>query len=52
MELSGGEGRPGLKWVTVAGAVTAPGTFQVPLGVSIAEMLNWPVIRFLKICGH
>ncbi|MGI6677702.1 MAG: 4Fe-4S dicluster domain-containing protein [Dehalobacterium sp.] len=28
------------KWVTVAGAVPIPGTFQVPLGVSIGEMLK------------
>lgn len=28
------------KWVTVAGAVKTPGTFIVPLGVSIKEMLE------------
>ncbi|NPV69143.1 MAG: electron transport complex protein RnfC [Firmicutes bacterium] len=27
------------KWVTVTGAVTSPGTFRVPLGVSTAEMI-------------
>lgn len=35
------EGRPVTeKWVTVAGAVASPGTFQVPLGVSVGEMLK------------
>lgn len=35
------EGQPVTeKWVTVAGAVAFPGTFQVPLGVSAAEMLK------------
>ena len=35
------EGRPVThKWVTVAGAVKSPGTFRVPLGVSIGEMLT------------
>ena len=35
------EGRPlTKKWVTVSGAVAYPGTYQVPLGVSIEEMLK------------
>ncbi|MEL7565330.1 MAG: 4Fe-4S dicluster domain-containing protein [Dehalobacterium sp.] len=35
------EGRPVTqKWVTVAGAVAFPGTYQVPLGVSAAQMLK------------
>jgi Na+-translocating ferredoxin:NAD+ oxidoreductase RnfC subunit len=34
------EGRPVThKWVTVAGAVASPGTFRVPLGVSVEEMI-------------
>lgn len=36
-----GEGRPlTKKWVTVSGAVAVPGTYQVPLGVSIGDMLE------------
>lgn len=27
------------KWITVAGAVARPGTFRVPLGVSVSDML-------------